>query len=505
MTHASTVTRASLVHRATDQARRVPPGLAGLLLTVVVVGIVWALLVPPWQTPDEIAHYAYAQDLAENFRLPPPAPTGAAAPHQESTDQGVADNAAGASRGAFYPQSSPPEWDPAVWKAYQAEERARPAPSRSDGGGPNPAATNPPLYYLYADIGYFLGYGGTAFGRLYSMRLWGVLMVALNALGGWLLAGEVLGRRRLPQLACGAVVGLLPMWTFMGASVNPDSLMVPLWTFALWLGARVIIRRAPVRDAVALCAVAAAAVLTMATSYALLPAVALALFAGWRGRPPEERRATLRPLGLASLALVVPVLAWVGLGRALGRSAINIVAAGAHPTPFSIRQFLSYIWQFYLPRVPGMTLFRWTGGLPAYDVWLKEGTATFGWLDVPLAAWIYKATAIVLGVVGLAALWFVAKLRGQVALWLIAFFALAVVALLAGLHYTEYRSIINDQGHILQGRYLLPVIGVLGLIFGFVVSRIPPRFRASACMTTLALLLLIQVLSMSAVIKAYYL
>ena len=175
----------SLVVRAAgDRARRVPPGLAGLLLTVGVVGIVWALLVPPWQTPDEIAHYAYAQDLAENFRLPPPQATGAAARHQESTDQGVADNAAGASRGAFYPQSSPPEWDPAVWKAYQAEERARPAPSRSDGGGPNPAATNPPLYYVYADIGYFFDFGGTAFGRLYSMRLWGVLMVALTALGG---------------------------------------------------------------------------------------------------------------------------------------------------------------------------------------------------------------------------------------------------------------------------------------------------------------------------------
>jgi 4-amino-4-deoxy-L-arabinose transferase-like glycosyltransferase len=472
---------------------------------VVVVGIVWALLVPPWQTPDEVAHYAYAQDLAENFKLPPPQPTGAAAPHQASTDQAIADNAAGASRGAFYPQSSPPEWDPAVWRAYQAEENAHPPPSRSDGGGPNPAATNPPLYYLYADVGYFFDFGGTAFGRLYSMRLWGVLMVALNALAGWLLAGEVLGRRRLAQLACGAVAGLLPMETFMGASVNPDSLMVTLWTFALWLGARVIIRRAPVRDAAALCAVAAAAVLTMATSYALLPAVALALFAGWRGRPPEERRAALRPLGLAGLALVVPVLAWIGLGRALGRSAINSIAAGAHPSPFSISQFISYVWQFYLPRVPGMTLFRWTGALPAYDVWLKEGTATFGWLDVPLAAWIYNAAAIVLGVVGLVALWFVAKLRGRVALWLIAFFALAVLALLAGLHYTEYRSIINGQGHILQGRYLLPVIGVLGLIFGFFVSRVPPRFRVSASMTTVGLLLLIQVLSMSAVLKAYYL
>ena len=143
-------------------------------------------------------------------------------------------------------------------------ERARPAPSRSDRGGPNSAGNYPPLYYLYADIGYFIDQGGTAFGRLYTMRLWAVLLLALNALAGWLLAGEILGPRRLPQLACGAIAGLLPMETFMGASVNPDALMVPLWTFALWLGARIIVRRAPIRDVVAICAVAAAAVLTKA-------------------------------------------------------------------------------------------------------------------------------------------------------------------------------------------------------------------------------------------------
>ena len=97
------------------------------------------------------------------------------------------------------------------------------------------------------------------------------------------------------------------------------------------------------------------------------------------------------------------------------------------------------------------------------------------------------------------------KLRGRVALLLVGFFVLAVLALLAGLHYTEYRSLINGQGHILQGRYLLPVIGVLGLIFGFVVSRLPPRFRPNAAGAVLVLLLVLQVLSMSAVIKAYYL
>ena len=35
---------------------------------VAIVGLCWALLVPPWQSPDELAHFAYAQSLAESFR-----------------------------------------------------------------------------------------------------------------------------------------------------------------------------------------------------------------------------------------------------------------------------------------------------------------------------------------------------------------------------------------------------------------------------------------------------
>ena len=75
------------------------------------------------------------------------------------------------------------------------------------------------------------------------------------------------------------------MATFMSTAVNPDALLITLWTFALWLGARVINRRAPSRDAIALCGVTAAAILTKATSYALVVPVLLALFIGWRRRP----------------------------------------------------------------------------------------------------------------------------------------------------------------------------------------------------------------------------
>ena len=500
------MTRKPAREHARKRLRPPPGGLAGLMLTVTVVGIVWALLVPPWQTPDEVQHYAYAEVLAENLRLPQIPPPGAAGSHEGSADQSIADNAVGAGRGAFHPGSAPPEWNPAAWATYRATERAHPAPSRADGGGPNPAGINPPLYYLYSDMAYFFDHDGTAFGRLYTMRLWAVLLVALNALAGWLLAGEILGRRRLPQLACGAVAGLLPMETFIGASVNPDALMVPLWTLALWLGARVIIRRAPIRDVVALGLVAAAAVLTKYTSYALLPAVLFAVLVGWLRRPPEQRMRTLRQLAIASLALFIPLLGWVGLATALGRSTINMVSAGPRPAPFKLGQFFSYVWEFYLPRLPGMSPFPWARpGLGAYDLWVREGIGTFGWLVVPLPGEVYAAAGAVAGALALAALWFVARLRSRTAFWLLGFLAIALIALLGGLHLTDYRSLVSGQGPALQGRYLLPVIGLLGLAVGLVVSRVPDRIRPAACAGLLVLLLSLQALSMSAVIKAFYL
>ena len=47
-----------------------PRPLTLLLVAVAVVGVTWALLLPPGQAPDEPAHIGYAQVLAEDFRLP---------------------------------------------------------------------------------------------------------------------------------------------------------------------------------------------------------------------------------------------------------------------------------------------------------------------------------------------------------------------------------------------------------------------------------------------------
>jgi len=461
---------------------------------VLIFGVTWALLVPAWQSPDSTTHFAYAQSLAERFALP-----GAANRAQSSTDQNLADASVGASLEALLPAVVKPDWSAADYSRYLAA--AGKNPSRSDGGGPNPESSNPPLYYLYADLAYWADYGGDAFDRLYAMQIWGVSLLLLTVLGAWLLAGEVLGRRRLPQLACAAATGLEPMVTFISTSVTPDGLLIALWTITFWLGARVIVRRARRRDAVALCAIMAAAILTKATSYALLPAVLFALAIGWLRRPREERRAATGQLAPALAVLVVPVLGWVALASRLSRSAVNALPAAGHG--FNLRQLLSYVWQFYLPRLSFLTP---TVGEPLayYEIWIREAWGTFGWLDVPMANWVFSVIGWTCTVILVSAATLLSRFRDRLRLSLVAFFALGLVGLLALLHVVDYDSIIATGGPLLQGRYVLPVMSLFGLAVGFVVSRMPRRWRGPTCGAVLAVLLILQVLALGTIAQTYY-
>jgi 4-amino-4-deoxy-L-arabinose transferase-like glycosyltransferase len=484
---------------STRRRRRGPPrSLAILMVATALLGVTWALVVPAWQSPDEPQHFAYAQSLATRFALP-----GDKHRRSFSSAQGFADAVVGASRGAFYPDAVPPDWSASDYARYRAALAGN--PSASDGGGPNSAAANPPLYYLYASIAYWVSGGGSdALDQLYAMRIWDVALLLITVAAAWLLSGEVLGPRRDAQLVCAAVAGLVPAETFVSTSVNPDSLMVALWALALWLGARVITRAGRRSDSVALGLVTAAAVLTKATSYALVPAALLALLLGWRLQPSAERQTITSQFAVPLAALAAPILGWLALAAALGRSAVNTIQTGPGAHSFNIRQFLSYLWQFYLPRLPFMTRFRETSQLPLYDLWIREGWGVFGWRDLAMPDWIYKVCALVSAAVAVGGAVIVARFRDRLRLALLAFFALALIALLVGLHVTDYRAIIAGQSAVIQGRYLLPVLPLFGLAVGLIVTRIPAAWRTATAGGILAVLLVLQVVALSSVATGYY-
>ena len=489
-------------------AHRVPRPLVALLGVVAVFGLCWAMLMPPWQSPDAFSHYNYVESLATRYELP-----GRAGDNETST----ATQRAIAAVGAYGPQWSAPEakpnWSPSLAAALRA---ASGRASRSDGGGATASAGYPPLYYAIAAGAYLAPVGGDPFDRLNAVQLLGVLLLMATVLGAWLLAGEVFGRRRLLQLITGAVAGLQPMSTFMSTSVGPDALLITLWTYVLWMGARVIKRAAAERDVRWLCALTAAAILTKPTSYALLPAVAIALFIGWRGRAYGSR--TGGAIGRATIVSALPVAGWIVIRKVQHHPALTtqppVGALTRSPGTFLLH-FFDYLWQFYLPRLPGQEAFRvpplgslpWphsASGLPLWNVWIREGWGAFGWLDVYMPGWVYVVLAALTAAVAIAGVSILARFRDGLRGSLLAYFAVVVLSLLAVLHVVEYQSLTTGEGAFIQGRYLLPVVSLLGLSVALVISRIPARARGSAAALVLVGLLALQVVALGSVATAYY-
>jgi 4-amino-4-deoxy-L-arabinose transferase-like glycosyltransferase len=477
-----------------------PHPLASLLVVVALVGAAWALFVPPFQVPDENSHFGYAQRLAESFELP-----GDAGRQAFSTEQQLAQDRSNSEQTAAVLETKP-EWSEDAYDRWRTAERRLPDAARSDGGGPNPASTNPPLYYLYESVPYLAASGGDIFDRLYVMRLWSVLLLLVTTTAAWLLAGELFGANRLLQLVAAAFAGLHPMVSFLTAAVTPDALVFALWSVALWLGVRILKRGLSPLDGVALMGIVGLAVVTKASSYALVPGALFALGAGAvRLQVPRRRALTLAAIALA--ALVLPVGVWFGTARALDRPAVNEIAAGERTpslTSFNPRELASYVWQFYLPRLPFQQRFGGLQEYPVYDIWLKTGWAAFGWLEVTFPDPVYLVLALfTLAALGGAGL-YVVRRRAQVDLAVVAFVALVVAALLAGLHWTEFRTLVGGAGAFNQGRYLLPLVSLFGAATAAAVAVLPQRRRALAGGLVLGVLFALQLFSFAIVTGRFY-
>jgi 4-amino-4-deoxy-L-arabinose transferase-like glycosyltransferase len=489
--------------RAKTMLPRVPAPLAALLAVVAIVGLAWALLLPPWQSPDENSHFGYAQTLAERFELP-----GKADRPLFSSEQLLAQDRSNSDQTAAV-AATKPEWSSEAYDRWRAAERRLPDSARGDGGGPNPASTNPPLYYLYETPAYLAASGGDIFDRLYLMRIWSVALLLVTAVATWLLAGELFGPVRPLQLVAAAFAGLQPMVTFVSASVTPDGMLFALWSIAFWLGVRILKRGLRANEAIALFAVVGLAVVTKATSYALLPGALLVLAVGVARLQAGQLRTRLAIGAVALLGFALPAGAWFTTARALDRPAVNKVATvPGKPSPtltnFNVRELGSYMWQFYLPKLPFQKRFGGMHELPVYNVWLKGGWAAFGWLEVEFPGPVYVLLALITILILAGTAVAVVRALPDVDWAIAAFFAIAALTLLAGLHWTEFRTLVGGAGPFNQGRYLLPLISLMGAATAAATTALPARRRALAAGLVVGGLFVLQVFSLAIVGGRFY-
>jgi len=478
---------------------RPPAPLLYLIGASLLLALAWAIVSPAFQAPDENSHFGYAQTLAEKGVLPgdPDLPL-------FSTEQSIAADASNAEQAAAQRQV-PMEWNDRLYQRWRAREAALAPSARADGGGPNPASSNPPLYYLVEAGAYLVASGGDLFDRLLAMRVVSMLWLALTVAAAWLLAGEVLGRDQVLQLVAAGLAGLAPMMTYVSASVSPDAMLFALWTLALWLGVRVLKRGLTAARAAALFAAVGAAIVVKASGYALLPGALLVLAVGaWR-LGPASRRGALVSGGAAAAALGATAGAWFGIARVLDRAAAAQVSDASGTAGINLREFASYVWQFYLPRLPFQTDFPTVAPhIPVFDIWIRGAWGAFGWLEVLFPAEVYAVLALLTGAVSVAAAATLWRTRRSADLAVGTFLALVVVSMLAGLHWSDYRSYAAGHGNFNQGRYLLPLVGVAGLMLAQALRLLPPARRALAAGAALGGLLVLQAFSLGLMLERFY-
>ena len=84
------------------------------------------------------------------------------------------------------------------------------------------------------------------------------------------------------------------------------------------------------------------------------------------------------------------------------------------------------------------------------------------------------------------------------------FLAIAVLVLLAGLHWTEFRTLVSGTGPFNQGRYLLPLIPLGGSAAAATIALLPERRRPVAVAALLGGMIALQVFSLALVAGRFY-
>ena len=440
---------------------------------------------PPFQAPDEPEHYAYTEYIAQTGRLPHAAPP---ATEFSPEEQAALD-------GLYSPlllggeHFGRPAWSEAE-AAHVKALLARSA-SRRGQGGVTGETDNPPLYYALAVVPYKLA-GGSFLDRLQAMRVFSALLGALTVLFVFCFVGEALRRPPWAAPIAAMLVALQPQVAFIAGSVNNDNLMFAASAALLWLLARAFRRGLDARLGAAIGAAVAVGLLSKLTFIGLLPGVAVALLALCVRLPEDrDRRAALSGAGLAVLVAAVPVCAYVILNatvwhRSLFQGAIGTVSVtgapagtGAAAAKGNLRELLSYIWQFYLPRIPGMH--PQFSGYPLWNVWFQGFVGRFGLLDYTFPKWVdWLFLVLFLGLAGLAARALMLDRLRVRARWreLVAYavFAagLALAIARAGFPYHLQTHFVFEQA-----RYLFPLLGFYGLFVALALRGAGRRWGAA--------------------------
>ncbi|HEY7960283.1 MAG TPA: DUF2142 domain-containing protein, partial [Solirubrobacteraceae bacterium] len=305
----------------------------------------WSIFVPAFQGPDEQAHFAYVQQLVEAHALP------SSSSEQFSPEETVA---------LVDLQFQELILNPAMRFISSAPQQRRLERdealhlSRRGSGGAGVAYSQPPLFYLLQTIPYTLGAHATILSRLELMRLLSALLAAVTVVFVYLFLCEALPGAPWAWTVGALCAALAPLFGFASSAVNPDVLLFAVAAVIFYSLARAFRRGLTHQTAILIGALLAVGFMSKLNFVGMVPGILLGLAVLTRRHASTSGRSAYRSLLVALGIAFTPGLLYTGINLLSGRPAFGLLSSAIKSTTRhgSLLAELSYVWQFYLPRLP---------------------------------------------------------------------------------------------------------------------------------------------------------
>jgi hypothetical protein len=458
----------------------------------------WSILIPPLQGPDEQAHFAYVQQLAENGSMP-----------NGSSEENFSPQELAAMRDLEFGETILNPATPATPSRAKREQLlhdlSQPL-SRKGDGSVGVAASEPPLYYALQTIPYELGSGSGLLTQLELLRLLSALMAGVTVLFVFMFLREALPAVPWAWTVGGLCAALSPLLGFVGGSIDPDGLLFIVCAALFYCFARAFRRGLTPRLAAALGAVIATGLVTKVNFVGLTPGIAVGLVVLGVREARVSRRDAYRSLALAGGIGAAPVVLYAVRNLAIHTSTLGIVSGSlqtlnTHP----ISSAVTYVWEFYLPRLPGMTN-DFPGIFPPMQIWFKGIVGRYNWLETVFPGWVYTValipTATIAGLCTRELYLRRQALRsriGEFAVYLI--MCLGLMLLLAGASFVNFPTLNAGDS---EPRYFLPVLALGCALLALAARGAGRRWGPVAGVAIVVLILTHNVLSQMLEISRYY-
>jgi hypothetical protein len=459
----------------------------------------WSILTPPFQASDEPSHFAYVQQLAETGGLP----TSSESAFSQEEEVALKD---------LHHQEV--RFNPAVPTISTAAEQRRLESdlshplSRRGTGYAGVAASEPPLYYALETIPYLLGSSGSLLDRLELMRLLSAVMAGVTTFFTFLFLREALPRASWAWTIGALATAFAPLLGFISGVVNPDAMLGAVCAALFFALARAFRRGLTPRRAIAIGALIVIGLLTKLNFVGLLPGIALALaLLTVRARRVHARDA-YRSLALALAIPATPAVLYIAVRLLSHHAGLALLSTGLGDTTThhgSLTDELAYIWQFFLPRLPGMPT-DFPGVFPLRQIWFDRSVGAYGWLDTYFPNWLYDLALIPFG--ALAVLCARSLVVSRVALRArtgellsYATIGVGVMGLVGADSYLEFPG---SAGHYAEPRYLLPMAVLFAAALALAARGAGRRWGPATGTMIVVLMLAYDVFSQLLIVGRFY-